>query len=26
LAILGEMSGHPSMARYREDDFEIITF
>ncbi len=26
LAILGEMAGHPSMARYREDDFEIITF
>jgi len=26
LVILNEMNGHPSMARYREDGFEIITF
>lgn len=24
--LLDEMKGHPSMARYREDGFEIITF
>ena len=26
LNLLGDMSGHPSMARYREDGFEVITF
>ena len=26
LNLLNEMSGHPSMARYREEGFEIITF
>ena len=26
LRILDEMTGHPSMARYREEGFEIITF
>ncbi|MDY6838088.1 MAG: cytoplasmic protein [Thermodesulfobacteriota bacterium] len=26
LRLLDEMSGHPSMARYREEGFEIITF
>ena len=26
LRLLDEMSGHPSMARYREEGFEILTF
>jgi hypothetical protein len=26
LRLLDEMSGHPSMARYREEGFEVITF
>ncbi len=26
LNLLGEMSGHPSMARYRDEGFEIISF
>ncbi len=26
LALLGDMSGHPSMLRYREENFEILTF
>jgi hypothetical protein len=26
LRLLDEMSGHPSMARYLEDGFEVITF
>jgi len=26
IVLLGEMNGHPSMARYMEDGFEIITF
>lgn len=26
LRLLDEMSGHPSMARFREEGFEIITF
>ena len=26
LRLLDEMTGHPSMARYREEGFEIITF
>jgi hypothetical protein len=26
LTLLDEMNGHPSMARFRSDDFEIITF
>lgn len=26
LALLNEMNGHPSMARFQEDGFEIITF
>ena len=26
LTLLDEMNGHPSMARYRDDGFEIITF
>ena len=26
LRLLAEMTGHPSMARYREEGFEIITF
>ncbi|MDY6791864.1 MAG: cytoplasmic protein [Thermodesulfobacteriota bacterium] len=26
LALLDEMSGHPSMARYRDEGFEIISF
>ena len=26
IRLLDEMSGHPSMARYLEEDFEIITF
>jgi len=26
LNLLGDMSGHPGMARYREDGFEVITF
>ena len=26
IPLLSEMSGHPSMARYREEGFEIITF
>ncbi len=26
LTLLDEMTGHPSMARYREDGFEIISF
>jgi hypothetical protein len=26
LAILDEMTGHPSMARYREQGFEIVSF
>lgn len=26
LPLLGEMSGHPSMARYRDDGYEVITF
>ena len=26
LAILDEMTGHPSMASYRERDFEIVSF
>ena len=26
LRLLDEMTGHPSMARYREEGFEIVTF
>ncbi len=26
LALLNEMNGHPAMARFRDDGFEIITF
>ena len=26
LRLLDEMNGHPSMARYREEGFEIVTF
>ena len=26
LKLLDDMSGHPSMARYREQGFEVITF
>lgn len=26
LNLLGDMTGHPGMARYREDGFDIITF
>ncbi len=26
LTLLDEMSGHPSMARYRDEGFEIISF
>jgi hypothetical protein len=26
LRLLDEMSGHPSMARYREEGFDVITF
>jgi hypothetical protein len=26
LRLLDEMSGHPSMARYREEGYEVITF
>lgn len=26
LTILDEMTGHPSMARYRDDGFEIVSF
>ena len=26
IKLLGEMTGHPSMARYKEEGFEIITF
>ena len=26
LALLDEMTGHPSMARYRDDGFEIVSF
>ncbi len=26
LLLLGDMSGHPAMSVYRENDFEIITF
>lgn len=26
LALLDEMNGHPAMARYREEGYEIITF
>jgi hypothetical protein len=26
LALLDDMNGHPGMARYREDGFEVITF
>lgn len=26
LQLLDEMSGHPSMARYREDNFEVVIF
>ncbi len=26
LRLLDEMSGHPSMARYRQEGFEVITF
>lgn len=26
LVLLDEMNGHPSMARYREDGYEVITF
>jgi len=26
LTFLDEMTGHPSMARYRDDGFEIVTF
>ena len=26
LALLDEMTGHPSMARYRDDGFEIVAF
>ena len=26
LQLLAEMSGHPSMAHYREDGYEVITF
>ncbi|OQY57744.1 MAG: cytoplasmic protein [Desulfobacteraceae bacterium 4572_88] len=26
LTLLNEMSGHPSMARYREEGFEVIAF
>lgn len=26
LELLGDMSGHPSIAAYRDNDFEIITF
>lgn len=26
LVLLGEMSGHPGMARYRDEGFEVITF
>ena len=26
LTLLGDMSGHPSMLEYRNNDFEIITF
>jgi hypothetical protein len=26
LTLLSEMSGHPSMARYRDQGFEIVTF
>jgi hypothetical protein len=26
LAILDEMTGHPGMARYREQGFEIVSF
>ena len=26
LTLLSEMSGHPGMARYRDDGFEIVTF
>jgi hypothetical protein len=26
LRLLDEMSGHPSMARYREEGFEVMTF
>lgn len=26
IRLIGEMTGHPSMARYREKGFEIITF
>ena len=26
LALLGDMSGHPSMAAYRDNGYEIITF
>jgi len=25
LALLDEMTGHPSMARYRDDGFEIVS-
>jgi hypothetical protein len=26
LRLLDEMSGHPSVARFREEGFEVITF
>ena len=26
IKLLGEMTGHPSMSRYKEEGFEIITF
>jgi len=26
LVLLDEMTGHPSMARYRDDGFEIVSF
>jgi uncharacterized protein (DUF1800 family) len=26
LALLDDMSGHPSMARFMEEDYDIVTF